>query len=242
MLANISVDITPSSGPVRPVGHASGGFNFSAGVGRASMTGFGLTPGDKSLILFTKKEIYMRVPPGYQINDPGIKPWLDLWYSDLNAISTASSGFVVTAEMLNPSYLLTEIADGAQYLHHSLGSGAMTSYTGSIDLDRVASAAGSLGSNVINQEINYIGGSQLPVTLWVNSGRITKLVIVLVPPSSSSSSHLAEGTTITMSLSGFGKRVSVNVPPVQDTSNLDTVLENASGGEMGEPPGEPPGQ
>ena len=242
VLDDVSVDIESSSGSMTPAGQARGGFDFSTGAGWASMTGLGLSPGDKSMILFTTREIYMRVPPGYRINYPGVKSWLDLWYGDLNAISTAQAGFAVTAEMLNPDYLLMETADGVQHLSRSRSSDSMILYTGSINLNAVASTAGGTRSDLVNQEIDYIGESHLPITLWTNAGRITKLAIVLVPSSGSSTSHLAAGTTITMSLSGFGKHVQVNVPPVQDTSNLDTVLENASGGEMGEPPGEPPGQ
>ncbi len=242
VLAKMSVEIAPSANQVKVVGQATGGFNFKSGAGSMSMTGFGLHSGNAIPILFTPNILYMRVPSSYRISYPGTMPWLVLWYSDLNAIVTAQDGFVITAEMVNPDFLLQELATGGQDMHRSRQVGVAVSYSGFIDLNTVANAENSLISNVIDQEIRYIGTNRIPVTVWVSNGRIVKLVAVLVPSSASGASHLAQGTTVTMTLSGYGKQVLVNPPPLKDTSNLDTVLENISGGEMGEPPGEPPGQ
>ncbi|MCL4434820.1 MAG: hypothetical protein M1399_08705 [Actinobacteria bacterium] len=243
VLAKMSVEIAPSANRVKVVGQATGGFNFKSGAGSLSMTGFGLHSGNAIPILFTPNILYMRVPPSYRISYPGTMPWLVLWYSDLNAIVTAQDGFVITAEMVNPDFLLQELATGGQDMHRSQQAGVAVSYSGFIDLNAVANAESSLISNIIDQEIRYIGTNRIPITVWVDHGRIVKLVAVIVPPSSANgASHLAQGTTVTMTLWGYGKQVLVNPPPLKDTSNLDTVLENISGGEMGEPPGEPPGQ
>ncbi|MDA8399784.1 MAG: hypothetical protein M0008_07005 [Actinomycetota bacterium] len=239
-----TVSLHMLSARVGPVsGKATGVVDFADHDGRMELYGFGLPERSGTAVVFTNSAIYMKLPQYARLKGQGSKPWLGLLLSDLNAVSTAQAGFVFQAETVNAVYLLDAISRGAVAFNKAPARGNSAPYQGTVNLATAQRYSSGLDAMVLSQQETFTGVETAPLYVWLDSrGRIAKFQMILDPSQSSGGSHLSGKVTITVSLREFGVPSQVVAPPTGEVANLDVILENLSGGEMGEPPGETPGQ
>ena len=242
--AAVSINLLMASSRLGPLaGRANGVVSFADRTGRMELYGFGLPERSPTEVVFTGSAIYMKLPSTARLKGQGADPWLGLLLSDLNAVSTAQAGFVFQAESVNALYLLDAVSLGATGFERSSSSGRTAPYSGSVNLATAPRYSSGLDAMVLSQQTAFTGISVAPVEVWLDrSGRIRRLRLVLDPAQAPTGSRLGGKVTITVSLSAFGLPALVTPPPAGQVANLDVILENLSGGEMGEPPGETPGQ
>lgn len=220
-------------------GKFTGDYNFAKQQGNIQLSGMGLP--SPAHMIFTSNTMYLWLPKQARLHNVPVKPWVELMLSDLNAVSVAQAGFVFQTETFNPDYLLTAVVHGTPNIDHSSNS---SPYKGSVDLDTAIKTTPSTMNTLLKQQVNFTGISQLPVDVWTNAtGTINKIEYNFnLANATTGVSKLNANVVVTMGFSDFGTPVHIAIPPSNDVSNLDVILENLTGGEAGEPPGEAPGQ
>lgn len=248
--------ISPSFKKVSIIGRASGNYSLSRNSGQVTFTGLGLPTGKKSEMVFTQNAVYMHAPQGLLVGQSSGNPWIRLLYNEAITVGTTQAGFLVTAEMLDPGFLLSELTSGTRTLHRSNTSGALTSYNGTLDLkpfaekngcgagassapsisilpglsNGYATPSGCVQSTLAYLEAGYSGSWLVPVTVWVNGNHVSKITAALDPIATwgegGGSGRMPEGTTVTMVFSNFGAKVNTSLPPPGNTMDISSAFEN----------------
>jgi hypothetical protein len=194
---------------------------------------------------------YEKLPSAAASRLPGAKPWVSINLTALLKHTTGSSLSQLQAgQQDDPASILGYLKQASASGLHTVGTASIrgvqtTHYTATIDLNKVAAAAGSQLGNVVKTEIKALGTSKYPMALWVDSHGLVRQLSYHVSasptgslPGSSGSSgssgpSLHVDVSATIQFFDFGAPVTVTAPPASQTNDLTKVVQGLAKSPLG---------
>jgi hypothetical protein len=178
--------------------------------------------------------LYLQVPVADKAQIPGGKPWAEI---DLNQVDESNLGasFAQLRDAGNNSPTqvlanLTAISNQVTLVGAGTVDGvATTEYKAEIDLNKVASQAGSASSKAaqaVQQEEKALGTTTLPVEVWVDAHHLVRQIQTEepVPAASSGATNGSGEATLTIMLTQYGTPANITPPPAADVANITSQV------------------
>jgi hypothetical protein len=189
--------------------------------------------------------LYTRLPSAAASGLPGSKPWVSINLATLLKHTTGSSLSQLEAgQQDDPASILAYLKQASANGLHRAGTASIrgvqtTKYTATIDLNKVAAAQGGKLGSVIKSQIQTLGTSTYPMSVWVDAkGLVRQFSAHLsaspaTPSASGSSSSVHVDVAATIQFFDFGAPVTVSAPPASQTNDITKVVQGLAKSPLG---------
>ena len=228
--ANMAMDITMKGGPQAVTFTANGAFDFDSGRGAMTMNlgEMAAQMGMGDIEMRTDGTImYMKMPAQMGAPTPWVKMDLE---SSLTGQGLGGLGQFSNNDPRRTLEMLRGVADVEEVGAEDVRGTATTHYKTTVDLETAVAKAQGDQKQALQQQLEMLGTSQVPMDLWIGEdGLLRRQEVTMdlsnVDPGAASPDQVPTSMFMRMELFDFGTPVDVEPPPADQVTDMTDLQQ-----------------